>query len=64
MPAAYLKTSVDIAAETDGSRRAVVKEFGGIVADKLLNIEFAGPTGPLDSGRAPIISGLEIDLEK
>ncbi len=52
----------DIVREAGGARRALVKEFKGIKAGQLLDIEFI-PATPATPESAPLLSGLELTEE-
>jgi hypothetical protein len=51
---------VDIARETGGARRALVKEFTGIKAEREIVLEFTTPDGDLSGHSAPVLSAIEI----
>jgi hypothetical protein len=52
--------NVDIVKEAGGTRTALVKEFPGVSADKLISIEFKPGVDELTSRTMPVISGIEI----
>jgi len=52
--------NVDIVTEAGGARTALIKEFPGISADKLISIEFKPKTTELTPRSMPAISGIEI----
>jgi len=51
---------VDVVKESGGRYAGLVKALPGIVADKLLTIEFVPRTTPLTPRTFPILSGIEI----